>query len=158
MADTHTESGGASPGTHTPSHGAEEVKAAAEETAERLRHEAEELARDAKQRAESLAEEQKGVLAEELESVVGALRATARNLDEQHQRSAARYTEWAAERLGDVSRSLREKDLGGVLNDAENFARRQPGVFFGGAVAAGFLLSRFLKSSAGRQRTGPYDR
>jgi hypothetical protein len=33
----------------------------------------------------------------------------------------------------------------------EDFARRQPALFIGGSVAAGFALARFLKSSADRR-------
>ena len=42
--------------------------------------------------------------------------------------------------------------LGGNL-----FARRQPGLFFGAAVAAGFLAMRFMKSSSQAEATRPSD-
>jgi hypothetical protein len=41
------------------------------------------------------------------------------------------------------------------VRSLNNFARSQPAAFFGGAVLAGFALSRFFKSSAepsGQQR------
>jgi hypothetical protein len=38
-----------------------------------------------------------------------------------------------------------------MLGNVSDFARRQPAVFFAGAIAAGFALSRFAKSSAKRK-------
>jgi hypothetical protein len=44
--------------------------------------------------------------------------------------------------------SLRERSIDDLVRSLNNFARNQPAAFFGGAVLAGFALSRFLKSSA----------
>lgn len=43
-------------------------------------------------------------------------------------------------------------DLRGVARDAEDFARRQPVVFFGGAFLVGFALGRFARSSSPQAR------
>jgi hypothetical protein len=43
---------------------------------------------------------------------------------------------------------LRERSLDDLMQSFGRFARTQPATFFGGAVVAGFALSRFLKSSA----------
>jgi hypothetical protein len=40
-----------------------------------------------------------------------------------------------------------------MMHRTESFARRQPALFFGGAVVAGLALTRFLRSSAERQVT-----
>jgi hypothetical protein len=40
------------------------------------------------------------------------------------------------------------------MGDAAAFARKQPTVFFLGAIAAGFALSRFAKSSTKREDNG----
>ena len=45
---------------------------------------------------------------------------------------------------------LRERDLEGLLEDVEQFARRRPEVFLAGTFLAGLLLARFLKSSGER--------
>ena len=37
------------------------------------------------------------------------------------------------------------------MSDAEDWARRNPALFLGGAFALGLLASRFLKSGMGRQ-------
>lgn len=39
-----------------------------------------------------------------------------------------------------------------LARDAGQLARRQPAAFLGGAVAAGFILSRFMKASSEHQR------
>jgi hypothetical protein len=59
----------------------------------------------------------------------------------------SRMIESAADGLERFSGSLREKDLDGLVRDAESFARRQPIVFFGAAIAAGFLAVRFMKAT-----------
>ncbi len=55
--------------------------------------------------------------------------------------------DFAADQLERFSQALREKDLGGLVRDAEDFARRQPAAFFAAAAIAGFLAVRFLKAS-----------
>ncbi|MCA1772336.1 MAG: hypothetical protein LC677_06885 [Halomonas sp.] len=42
----------------------------------------------------------------------------------------------------------RDKDLRSVCDDARSFSRREPALFIGGVIAAGFLVSRFLRSSS----------
>jgi hypothetical protein len=56
-----------------------------------------------------------------------------------------------AQRLDSAAGSLREKKVDELIRQAGDFARRQPGMFFAGAVLSGFALARFLKSSSGQQ-------
>ena len=58
----------------------------------------------------------------------------------------ARLTGSAADGLEHLSATLRNKDVGSMLRDLDNFARNQPVAFFGLALAAGFLAVRFLKA------------
>jgi hypothetical protein len=58
----------------------------------------------------------------------------------------------AAEGLDHVSGAVRTRDLDDLMESVEGFARRQPVVFLGSAVLAGFGLARFVKSSAERRR------
>ena len=68
----------------------------------------------------------------------------------------ARMAEHAADGLERLSGKLGSKDLNGLVRDVESFARSQPAVILGMAVAAGFLAARFLKSS--RRYSGqPYE-
>jgi hypothetical protein len=61
---------------------------------------------------------------------------------------AATFVHDAATRLEGAAASLRERSVDDLLRSFNNFARSQPAALFGGAVLAGFALSRFLKSSA----------
>jgi hypothetical protein len=101
---------------------------------------------DAKEVLRAKVSEQQKAAAGSLGDLAGALRKSAEQLQEQHQ-SAARFAQSAANGLEQLSGSLRNRDLDGMLRDAEAFARRQPVAFFGATVLAGFLATRFLKSS-----------
>jgi hypothetical protein len=56
--------------------------------------------------------------------------------------------ERAADQIDSFSRSLREKDVNELLDDAQQLARRQPALFIGGAFVLGLIGARFFKSSA----------
>ncbi|MGR3503690.1 hypothetical protein [Pseudaestuariivita sp.] len=48
---------------------------------------------------------------------------------------------------------VRGQDAQDLVHDVQQFARRNPLLFLGGAVAAGFVAARFLKSSNGAAHT-----
>jgi hypothetical protein len=54
----------------------------------------------------------------------------------------------AAERVEQISDALDHTDLRQVVRNVENFARREPMMFLGGAFAAGLLGARFLRGAA----------
>jgi hypothetical protein len=64
---------------------------------------------------------------------------------------AAQYIRQASEQIQSVADVVRERDMRELVGEVENFARRQPTLFFGGAMILGFAALRFLKSSAPRQ-------
>jgi hypothetical protein len=84
-------------------------------------------------------------------SVAQAVRQTTQHLRAQQHDTIARYVDQAADQLERVSERLRQKDVGELLQDAQQFARRQPAVFIGSAFAIGLLGARFLKSSRERR-------
>ncbi len=61
---------------------------------------------------------------------------------------AAHYIRQASEQIHGVAGVVRERDMRELVGEVEGFARRQPGLFFGGAVILGFAALRFLKSSS----------
>lgn len=126
--------------------------AKAREMADQMRHEAHRLTEEAKSRGRSLLDGQKNAAAAEIEGMANALRTTAQQLSEQEQPSTAHYVYRASETLVRMADTLRDRDFGALIRQTEDFARHQPGIFLGGAVATGFLLSRFLKSSAERSK------
>jgi hypothetical protein len=77
-----------------------------------------------------------------------ALRETGQLLRKLGQGSVAQYADEAADQVERFSGYLRETDVDEIVDEARGFARRRPAVFLGGAVALGFLATRFLKSSS----------
>lgn len=135
-------------GSGTP--GAERVKAEAARTGERLKHQGEDLASMAKDKAEGFARQQKEAGASGIDSVA---RAVGRAADELEDTSPelARHARDAASQVHAFSERLREKSIGGIVDDLTGYARREPAAFFGVAVLAGFALSRFLGARPERE-------
>ena len=104
-----------------------------------------------REKASSLAggafEKQKGTALGELDNVASALRKAGSELGDSSG-IAGKLVSTIADRVESAGRSLDGKELGDVVDDLERFARRNPATFISGAIAVGFLASRFLKSSA----------
>jgi hypothetical protein len=62
--------------------------------------------------------------------------------------TVARYVRDAAKQVDGLSNNIRGRSVSELMHAATDLARSQPALFFAGALAAGFALSRFLKSSA----------
>ena len=109
----------------------------------------ERFAREAKETGKSLLDSQKRAAADSLDGWAEALHRTAEQLS-QDDSSVAMFAHRAADGLADFSGSLRTRDVGSLITQAQDFARRRPVLFLGGALATGLLLARFLKSSGHR--------
>ncbi len=111
-----------------------------------------------KEKATTLAggafDKQKGTALGELDNIASALRRAGSELGDSGG-VATKLVSAAAERLESAGRALDGKELGDVLGDVERFARRNPATFISGAIAVGFLASRFLKSSASAVQSRP---
>lgn len=100
---------------------------------------------EAKAMVREAADEQRRRAAGAVGGVAGALHRAASDLEPQNE-VIGRYTHMAAQRLDEVADYLRKSSFDDVLTGAEDLARRQPYWFVGGAMAAGFLLARMVKS------------
>ena len=60
----------------------------------------------------------------------------------------AHYIRQASEQIQGVADTVRQRDVRELVGEVQDFARRQPTLFFGGAVVLGFAALRFLKSTA----------
>lgn len=109
------------------------------------------LASDAKQQARGMIDEKKGVLADSLSGVARAIRNASGELQAGEGAGIAPYVDEIAGSIDRVAQNIKERDLQGVAQDVQSFARRQPALFIGGCVALGFALSRFLKASEKKQ-------
>lgn len=86
-----------------------------------------------------------------LGSVAQTLKSSSQQLRDQQQPAIGKYADQAANKLEEISRYLQNASLNDVAERVEDFARREPAFFIGGAVALGFLGARFLKSSQRNQ-------
>jgi hypothetical protein len=102
---------------------------------------------------------QKDQAAEGLGSVAQALRQTGDQLREQNKGAAVHeYISSAADQVERLSGYLRSTNVNQMVNQVEQFARRQPALFLGGAFVLGLIGARFLKSSsqASSAQSGQY--
>src|SRR5262245_32483382 len=106
-----------------------------------------EHSRSWKETATDIGERRKGAGADQLSGIAGAVHATADELDRQLP-GAAGYVHQAASRIKDAASSLRNRSVSDLIEDVRHLARERPVALFGGALVAGFVLSRFLKSGA----------
>jgi hypothetical protein len=106
------------------------------------------LADQVREQASTRLEGQKDRATHSLENVAQAFRQTGQQLREKDQAAVADYTDKAAEQMERLVGYLQGQDIDQLVGDVENFARRQPALFIGGALALGILAARFLKSSS----------
>ncbi len=99
------------------------------------------LVTDVRARAESAAESGKNSLADQLEDVAKAVHRSGAQL-EGHQDWAAHLVERGAAELGTLANTLRTNDLRGLMGGLQDLAMRQPALFAGASLAAGFALAR----------------
>ena len=130
----------------------EGVSGQAQAAADELKQHARDLAEDAKTRARAAANQQKDAAAERVHGFASALRTAADDLSGRDQRLSASCVEQAADSLERVSGALQGQDFDELMGSVEDFARRQPVAFLGGAVLTGLVLARFMKSSAVRRQ------
>jgi hypothetical protein len=123
------------------------VTRAAKDQASQLGDSARDLANSAKDRVESAMTQQKSVGADYIGSIAQAASRAAREF-ENDVPQAAHYIRQASEQIQSVADTVRERDMRELVGEVQDFARRQPTLFFGGAVVLGFAALRFLKSSA----------
>jgi ElaB/YqjD/DUF883 family membrane-anchored ribosome-binding protein len=84
---------------------------------------------------------------ETLEQVAQAIRDTGNQIRQQSPEIAG-IADTGAQRVDDLSMYLRQHDARDILDDAEQFARRQPALVLGGGLVVGLVLGRLLRSGA----------
>jgi hypothetical protein len=79
--------------------------------------------------------------------VASALRNVGQEFNERDEGTLAQYTDGLAEQIERFSGSLRDREIGSLVEDARQLAYRRPEWFVAGALAVGFAVGRFFKSS-----------
>ena len=100
-----------------------------------------------KDKAIEVASQQKDTGADQLRCAAQAVHGAAREL-EQSMPQIAGYIHEIGQGLEGFASDLREGSVDDLFSKLGEFSRNQPALVFGGAMVAGFALSRFLKSSA----------
>jgi hypothetical protein len=101
---------------------------------------------DASDKVKSVGSEQKAAGADYLDTVARAIHRAAREF-EADVPQAAHYIRRAGGQVSSVASAVRQGDLRDLVTEVEEVARRQPALFFGGALVLGFVALRFLKSA-----------
>ena len=114
--------------------------------AETAASEAKQVWKEARNSARESVERRRHEAASGIGELAGALHSSAEDLGQRHRETVAGLVHGAADGLDRLSGTLRSKDLDTLVRDAEAFARREPVLFFGAAVAAGFMALRLLKT------------
>jgi hypothetical protein len=107
------------------------------------------LARSAEGLVNSQVSKQAGKGATDLGEVASALRKTSEGMENN---MIAPYVVKAADQVERASHYLRNANLRDVARTVEDFAKREPALFLGGAFALGLMGSRFLNSSPEHRR------
>jgi uncharacterized phage infection (PIP) family protein YhgE len=114
---------------------------------DKARSDVAQAAETAKAEARRIASQQKEAGADRLGEMAGAVHGAARSLESGMPQMAS-YVRDAAGKLEDAAKTLRTRNIDDLMGEVGRFARAQPALFFGGAMLAGFALTRFLKSTA----------
>jgi hypothetical protein len=124
----------------------EQLKQQATDAAAKAQQKLSETAGHLTDEVRTFSAEQKSMSADHIHGIADAVHVAAREL-EQRMPQAASLVHSTATQLDSAAQALRQRSINELLSDVGDFARREPALFFGGAVLAGFALSRFLMSS-----------
>jgi len=113
----------------------------AQDVAHEARAKAASVADVVTEKVSATAQAHKDSLAGRLEDVAAAVHRSGEQL-EGHQDELARLVERGADELAALAGALRTQDLRSLLGNLEDFSRRQPALFVGATLAAGFALTR----------------
>ena len=88
-----------------------------------------------------------------VETVADSIRRVSADM-ETDQPQIAEFASTAADQAEAIAGYLRENDVRQIIGNVEDFARRQPLLFIGGAFLLGMAASRFIKAAGQEQGQG----
>ena len=122
---------------------------------EQVKERVQDAAEEAKDRTRTQLEEQIDTrttqVGEQMTSTAQAIRRASSQLREEGNERAAGVVEAVADRGERFATYLSGADGRRLLNDVEDFARRQPWLMATAGALTGFLASRFMKASSGNR-------
>lgn len=119
-----------------------------EDIKERVQHNVKKVAEQARDQTVKTVEIKKHAVADQIDGIAKVLHKAADQLGMQQQAGLARYAHIAADKLDGVVGTLHNRDISTLLRGTRDWARREPELFVGGAMIAGFLLIRYLTSAS----------
>lgn len=102
---------------------------------------------DAAEHVRGFAEEQKVAGADLFKGYAGSINRAADSLNEEMP-MVANFARKAAGEIEHLADSVKDRDLADLVGVVHDYARRQPAVFLGATALAGFVVARFLSTSA----------
>lgn len=106
------------------------------------------LTEQVRQQATEQVMSQKERVVDTLDTVALLLHQAGEHAHQQDKALLATYVDKAATQVGQLSETVGEQDVKQLMQSTTDFARREPMLFVGGALAAGFLGARFFRSSS----------
>jgi hypothetical protein len=108
------------------------------------------------QKVTSRVDEQKNRAADGLGGIADVIRNASNELRMENE-TLASYVDAASDQMRRFADQIREKGVSEMMEDVNQFARRRPALFIGGAFLVGIGIARFLKSSAASYDDRSYD-
>ena len=140
---------------HETERGTDQVRSQVQDTAAQVQDKVRDTAQEAKSQASDRVREQVDTRStqagEQVQSVAQAMRQSGEQLRGEQKDAAAKVVEGSAERMERLGSYLERSSADDILQEVEDFARRQPWVVAAGAFAVGLVASRFLKASSTRR-------
>ena len=103
---------------------------------------------DALHTGQKYADQGKNTAADIATDFADALQSAAKELDSKRRTTSAEYVRMASENIRKFSDTFRQKSANQILNQASSYGRRQPMMLLGGAMLAGYALTRLMKSAS----------
>ncbi|MBV9268600.1 MAG: hypothetical protein JO061_20695 [Acidobacteriaceae bacterium] len=127
------------------------AKQTATQVAGQVKDQAGQVVEQVKGQATARADQQRETLASGFQSVAQAFHGLGTDLESREQSPVGQYAAQLGHAVGEqvenLANYLQSRDVRQVVRDLEDFARRSPAVFLGGAFLVGLAATRFLKSS-----------
>ena len=110
----------------------------------------------AKEQAAGYVDQRKDEVAQSVASLAQSLRDACKQFDDRPNIRA--FTDSAADGLEQFAETIRGRSFNELFEDVEAVVRRRPGAVAAATMATGFLLARFIKSSAEGIREAEFER
>ena len=141
MSDVRNDAQSASAGTADAARDADSVKETVGNLADSTRDTSASLIDQAKGHVRAALSDQKDGVADRIDQLAETVHQSAAQFEGKQDWIASAIDRGAVE-LGALANALRENDLAGLLDQAGAIARKQPALFIGASLAAGFAAAR----------------